>query len=143
MPYKCVHCSKLFDDGSKEVLSGCSGCGRKFFFYIKKEKLDALGASCMGGTGTGIAPKSKEEQIMEFAPHEKEKIEEDVREIAGIANEETPVFLDLESVRILKEGKYLLDLGKLFAGKPQVYQLEDGKYIVDFSALGKKEEEKD
>lgn len=135
MPYKCIHCSKLFDDGSKEVLIGCSECGRKFFFYIKKEKLEALGALGAGASGT--------EKIMEFTPYEKEKIEEDVREIAGIADEEAPVFLDLESVRILKEGKYLLDLGKLFAGKPQVYQLEDGKYIIDFSVLGKKEGEKE
>ena len=138
MAYKCIHCSKLFDDGSKEVLTGCSGCGRKFFFYIKKEKLEALGALGAGGAGA-----SEAEQIMEFTPHEKEKIEKDVREIAGIADEEAPVFLDLESVKILKEGKYLLDLGKLFAGKPQVYQLEDGKYIIDFSVLGKKEEKKE
>jgi len=138
MSYKCIHCSKIFDDGSKEVLTGCSGCGRKFFFYIKKEKLEALGALGAGGAGA-----SEAEQIMEFTPHEKEKIEKDVREIAGIADEEAPVFLDLESVKILKEGKYLLDLGKLFAGKPQVYQLEDGKYIIDFSVLGKKEEKKE
>jgi len=138
MAYKCIHCSKLFDDGSKEVLTGCSGCGRKFFFYIKKEKLEALGALEAEGAGA-----SEAEQIMEFTPHEKEKIEKDVREIAGIADEEAPVFLDLESIKILKEGKYLLDLGKLFAGKPQVYQLEDGKYIIDFSVLGKKEEKKE
>ena len=138
MSYKCIHCSKIFDDGSKEVLTGCSGCGRKFFFYIKKEKLEALGALGAGGAGA-----SEAEQIMEFTPHEKEKIEKDVREIAGIADEEAPVFLDLESIKILKEGKYLLDLGKLFAGKPQVYQLEDGKYIIDFSVLGKKEEKKE
>ena len=124
MPYKCIHCSKIYDDGSQEVLTGCGNCGRKFFFYIKKEKLPAM---------------NKEEISFELNEEERRKIEEDVREIAGIKDEEAPIFLDFESVKVLKEGKYLLDLSKLFSGKPQVYQLEDGKYIIDFSTLTKSE----
>ena len=125
MPYKCIHCSKIYDDGSQEVLTGCGNCGRKFFFYIKKEKLPVM---------------NKEEISFELNEEERRKIEEDVREIAGIKDEEAPIFLDFESVKVLKEGKYLLDLSKLFSGKPQVYQLEDGKYIIDFSTLTKSEE---
>lgn len=126
MPYKCINCSKLYDDTSKEILTGCSGCGRKFFFYIKKEKLHLI--------------SSKQELEIELNEEERNKIEEDVREIAGITDEETPVFLDFESVKVLKEGKYLLDLSKLFSGQPKVYQLEDGKYIIDLSGLAKPEE---
>lgn len=127
--YRCVHCSKLYDDGSHEVLTGCSACGRKFFFFIRKEKLPLI--------------ENKELLENEFEADEKEKIEEDIREIAGIENEETPVFLDFESVKVLKEGKYILDISKLFSGKPAVYQLEDGKYIVDLSMLAKPEGKKD
>ena len=69
---------------------------------------------------------------------EKEKIEEDVREIAGIKDEETPVFLDFESVRVIKPGKYVIDIVKLFdKNKPQVYKLEDGKYFIDLANMGK------
>lgn len=65
---------------------------------------------------------------------EKKQMEEDVREITGIEDEETPVFLDFESVKVIKPGKYLLDLQKLFAmDKPRVYQIENGKYIVDLT----------
>jgi predicted nucleic acid-binding Zn-ribbon protein len=123
MPYKCVHCSRLYEDGAKEVLSGCADCGRKFFFYIKKEKLNEI--------------KEKREADVELEHEEKEKIEEDVREIAGVKDEEAPVFLDFESVKVTRRGKYLLDVSKLFSGKPRVYQLEDGKYIVDFSGTKK------
>ena len=68
---------------------------------------------------------------------EKVQMEEDVREIAGLEERpETPVFLDFESVRVMKPGKYLIDLAKLFAkDKPKVYHLEDGKYIVDLSVV--------
>ena len=73
---------------------------------------------------------------------EKKQIEEDVREIAGIEDEETPVFLDFESIKVVKPGKYLIDLTKLFSGKLQVYQLEDGKYIVDLASSVKSGEDK-
>jgi predicted nucleic acid-binding Zn-ribbon protein len=71
---------------------------------------------------------------MHLSPAEKEQIEAGVREIAGNKDEEVPVFLDFESVRVIKPGKYLLDLPKLFSqDKPRVYKLEDGKYVVDLS----------
>lgn len=119
MPYKCVHCSALYPDDAKDLLVGCSKCKSKFFFYIKEEKLKLL----------------QQIEIQELSEDEKNQMEQDVREIAGIKGEETPVFLDFESVRVLKPGKYLIDLTKLFSmDKPRVYQLEDGKYIVDLSA---------
>lgn len=133
MPYKCVHCSEIYSDGSKEVLEGCSKCQSKFFFYIKEEKLKEI-----------MLNKEIEPDLTNL---EKKQIEEDVREIAGLEDdEETPVFLDFESVRVLKPGKYLIDLQNLFSkGKPKVYQLEDGKYIVDLATtvLGKTEDKKE
>jgi predicted nucleic acid-binding Zn-ribbon protein len=120
MPYKCVHCSELYDNGSKAVLEGCNKCGRKFFFYIKEDRVN-------------LVLKNQEELKLNVS--EKNQIEKDVREIAGVENEETPVFLDFESIKIIKPGKYLLDLAKLFSlDKPRVYKLEDGKYIVDLSS---------
>ena len=75
-------------------------------------------------------------EVVDLSSEEKTRVEQDVREIVGIADEETPVFLDFESVKVIKPGKYLLDLGKLFAqNKPKVYKLEDGKYIVDLAGI--------
>jgi predicted nucleic acid-binding Zn-ribbon protein len=119
MPYKCVHCSEIYKDGSSEVIEGCKSCNSKFFFYIKEEKLKEI---------------LQNKELPELSNPEKKQIEKDVRDITGIKDEETPIFLDFESVKVLKPGKYLLDLAKLFSmSKPRVYQLEDGKYIVDLS----------
>lgn len=116
MPYKCVHCARVYQDGSDETMTGCV-CKSKFFFYIKEEKL---------------------KEIQEYNPlvgldeKEKDKIEEDIREISGITDDETPVFLDFESISVVKPGKYLVDITKLFSkDRPRVYKLEDGKYIID------------
>ena len=120
MPYKCVHCSSIYQDSSNEVITGCAKCRSKFFFYIKEEKLKEI--------------ESKNEPEVQLSEIEKKQMEADVRDITGIKDEETPVFLDFESVKVLKPGKYLIDLEKLFMkGKPKIYQLEDGKYIVDLS----------
>jgi len=71
---------------------------------------------------------------MELSSKEKKQIEQDVRELVGIENEETPVFLDFESIKIVKPGKYLLDVQKLFAqDKPRIYKLADGKYVIDLN----------
>lgn len=120
MPYKCVHCSSLYEDGSEQVLKGCDTCGRKFFFYIRKDQLEKI--------------KEIEEMEVEFGNVEKKQIEKDLREIAGFEDEETPVFLDFESIKVIKPGKYVVDLGNLFStSKPRVYKLEDGKYIIDLA----------
>jgi len=51
------------------------------------------------------------------------------------APEEAPVFLDFESVKVIRPGKYRVDLGNLFStDKPRVYKLEDGKYIIDLTS---------
>src|SRR3989344_2135590 len=128
--YKCVHCSKMYDDGASQVLTGCDSCHGKFFFYMKGEQLSKI--------------KQIEVEEVELTNIEKEQIEKDVRDIAGIEDEETPVFLDFESIKIIKPGKYALDLGNLFAtNKPRVYKLEDGKYIVDLFSMGKNSEKRE
>lgn len=123
MPYRCVHCSAIHEDGAREVLQGCI-CGSKFFFYIRKDKMQEI---------------MKQQPVeMRLSPGEKKQIEEDVRELAGVTDEEQPIFLDFESIRVIKSGKYLIDVGKLFAkDKPRVYKLEDGKYIIDLTATMK------
>ncbi len=124
MPYKCIHCSKTYEDGAEQVLNGCDNCGRKFFFYIRKEKLQKI--------------KEMEQANLELNSVEKRQVEKDIREITGFENEETPVFLDFESVKVLKSGKYLIDVGNLFSSdKPRVYKLEDGKYVIDLNIKSK------
>ncbi|MCA9485754.1 MAG: hypothetical protein KC506_02835 [Nanoarchaeota archaeon] len=124
MPYKCVHCSKTYDDGSEQVLKGCDDCGRKFFFYIRKEQLDKINKS------------GEEIEFENLKESDKKQIEQDVREITGFEDEEQPVFLDFESVKVLKPGKYVVDISNLLAtDKPRVYKLEDGKYIIDLSRM--------
>jgi len=112
MGHQCVKCSKIFPDGSNELLKGCSSCGGKFFFYIRKDRLDQVNI------------------VKNLTVEQKKKIEEDVLDIIG-HSEEMPVVLDLASINITEPGKFELDLVKLFKGDPLVYKISEGKYIID------------
>lgn len=124
MPHQCVKCGTIFKDGSNDLLRGCENCGSKFFFYVKKESLE----------------KAKE-ITSKLTAEDKKQIETDVMEIIGDENlEDHPVVLDLESIRILKPGKYELDIVDLFKGKPLIYKLDEGKYLIDIASTFKSDE---
>ncbi|HTZ42106.1 MAG TPA: Zn-ribbon containing protein [Candidatus Omnitrophota bacterium] len=131
MPHQCVHCGEFYPAGSAELLTGCKKCGGHFFFYVKDEQL-----------------KQIKENPLEIPKEDKIRIEKDIRDIAGITEEDAPVILDIESVRVTGGGKFEIDLIKLFSkDRPLVYKLEEGKYIIDLAStlkqsLAKKEEGK-
>ena len=111
----------MYPAGSKELLEGCSSCGSHFFFYIRDEHLQKI--------------KEGKESPIEMPAHEKKKVEKDIRDMAGITDEETPVILDIESVRITSPGKFEIDLVNLFKkNRPLVYKIGEGKYIIDLSS---------
>ncbi|MAH32951.1 hypothetical protein CL615_01020 [archaeon] len=116
MPHQCVRCNTFYEDGSKELLNGCT-CGGKLFFFIKKEKLDDL---------KHIADS------INLSQKDKEQIEQDVFSLVGSEIDKgQPVILDLEAIRIMGPGKYELDLVHLFKKEPLIFKLEDGKYMID------------
>lgn len=115
MPHQCVRCNTFYPDGAQEILKGCSSCSARLFFYIKKKHLE-----------------EGKELISNLSVEDKKQIETDVKEILYIKEEpDTPVVLDVESIRVLKPGKYELDLVHLFKKDPLIIKLEEGKYIID------------
>ena len=116
MPHQCIHCGNLYENAAPELLSGCN-CGSKFFFFIKDEQFNKL------------KEEESKELILNFK--DKEQVEKDVREMIGIEEEE-PVILDLESVKVVRQGKFIIDVVNLFRkDRPVIYKLEEGKYIID------------
>ncbi len=118
MPYQCVKCSRILPAGSKELLEGCANCGGHFFFYIKEEQLEKI-----------------KEKPIEIPEPERKAIEKDIREVAGITQENEPVILDIESVRAVGEGKYEIDVVNLMnKNRPIIYKIEEGKYLIDIAS---------
>jgi uncharacterized protein len=122
MPHQCVRCNTLYADGAKEILAGCQ-CGARLFFYIRKK-----------------AVEEGKKLISDLSVEDKQHIETDVKEILSIKDEpDKPVILDVESIRILKPGKYELDLVHIFKKDPLIFKLEEGKYFIDLPQAFRKE----
>ncbi len=118
MPHQCVHCGKLYPAGSRELLEGCHNCGSHFFFYVKEEQLARI-----------------QENPIEIPAEEMKHVEKEIREMAGIIEDDIPVILDIESVRVTGDGKFEIDLVNVFNKKrPLIYKIEEGKYIIDLAS---------
>lgn len=121
MPHQCVHCGKIYEKATKALIDGCDECHGHFFFYIKEEQLNKI--------------REKPAEVMEMPKEEKKKIEEDIRDMAGVLEEDTPIILDIESVRATGTGKFEIDVVNLFQkNRPLIYKLEEGKYIIDLAS---------
>ena len=123
MPHQCVRCNVFYPDGAKEILQGCT-CGARLFFYIKKKDIE-----------------QGKELISALSIDDKKNIEKDIGEILDIKDEskDRPVVLDIEAIRVIKPGKYELDLVHLFKKDPLIIKLDEGKYMIDLSQAFKKE----
>ena len=119
MPSKCTRCGKIHPDNAPYLLSGCNECGSKFFFYFRKDILPSV-----------------ERNMSKLSKQEINEIEQDIRDIIpkGLEEKET-VVLDLEAIRVIKPGKYKIDVTNLFNQKPIVIRLGPGKYKLDLTTL--------
>jgi len=124
MPHQCVHCGKIYPNASREILEGCS-CGAHFFLYIRPERLEQMQS----------ARTEESIEIINLGEKEKNQIEKDIREIVEMPQDEEPVVLDIESIRVIKPGHFEIDVGKVFRKeKPFVIKLSEGKYIIDLTS---------
>lgn len=122
MPHQCTKCGKVYPDAASEILIGCT-CNSRFFYYIRQEKFDEL-------------QRQKDYVFEELEKADKNQIEKDIRELTGLDKKpDEPVILDLESIRVIKPGKFEIDVVSLFSkNRPLIYKLEEGKYIIDLSS---------
>lgn len=74
--------------------------------------------------------------MIELDKADKDQIEKDIRELTGLDKKpDEPVILDLESIRVIKPGKFEIDIVNLFSKhRPLIYKLEEGKYVIDLAS---------
>ena len=124
MPHQCVRCGELYPTGCKELLNGCD-CGGRFFFFVKDELVEKA-----------------QEVTQNLTTEEKVQIEKDVFDMVGETDDNQPVILDFESIKVKGPGQYEIDLMDLFKGNPLVYKLAEGKYIIDIPSTFSSEKKK-
>lgn len=116
MPHQCVRCNTFYADNAEEILSGCSNCSGKLFFYVKQSKV-----------------AQAKEAVEALSEDDRNELIEDVEDTIGEDIDDAPVVLDLESIRVDGPGRYSIDLKQLLDGKPVIYRLGEGKYVIDLA----------
>jgi len=118
MPHQCVRCNTFYEDGADQILKGCP-CGARLFFFVKASKLEEA---------------RKKADSLNLTEDDKQQIEKDVLDIVGSnVDEDEPVFLDIEAIKVTQPGQYELDLVHLFKKDPLVFKLGEGKYVIDLA----------
>ena len=124
MPSRCTKCGKIHPDDAPYLLEkGCDSCGSRFFFLIKDDAL-----------------RQAEEDISRLSKQDIKEIEKDIRYIVAESEEteveeDQTVVLDVEAIRVIKPGKYIIDLTNLFTQRPIIVRVGPGKYEIDLNTI--------
>jgi predicted nucleic acid-binding Zn-ribbon protein len=121
MVHTCVTCGRVYPDSSPEILSGCSGCGGKKFYFerpVPRQKLSPHPSP----------PPAGAERPEDAGP-------------APVDEDRSP---RVESIRIIAPGTYELNIEKMAECDDRVVGLgREGSYAVDLlSMAGKKKKKK-
>jgi predicted nucleic acid-binding Zn-ribbon protein len=116
MVHTCVKCGKVYPDSSPEILSGCSACGGKKFYFERP------------GSRT-VLPKP-----VDFPKEIPEERPEPVREDTSSR---------VETIRIIGPGTYELNIEKMAESDDRVVGLgREGSYAVDLLSMAGRKKKK-
>jgi predicted nucleic acid-binding Zn-ribbon protein len=119
MVHTCAKCGKVYPDSSPEILSGCSSCGGKKFYFERP------GAG-RRAPAPPVPPQS--------SPVPEEERPEPVHE------DRSP---RVESIRIIAPGTYELNIEKMANSDERVVSLgRVGSYAVDLLSMAGKKKKK-
>lgn len=148
MPHQCTECGHTFEDGSKEMLSGCPECGGNKFQFLPER------ATRPTEPDPDPTPEQSEERPSSAdGPDREDRAQADARssvvdadELSEAASEpatdadDTPDLSQLreelndqfESIRIVDHGQYELNLMELYKREEFIIALqENGRYVIE------------
>lgn len=121
MPHKCLNCGKTLEEDSDELLTGCNNCGYKLFVYQESEE-------------EGISTDRREDIVQDVEEflnglEEKKKVK---------ARFDEAMEFNLESIKVLEDGVYEINLRKLLEEVPLIVEIKEGSYYIHLPSLFRK-----
>lgn len=125
MPHRCMNCGEEYDDGADALIEGCEECGSTLFLYDKGD------AEEMEGDDLEEERKSVMAEIDKFIRDVKSKVEpaDDLQ-------------FDLQSITVMEDGVYKIDLRKLLEEIPLIVEIKDGAYRLHLASVFSKGKDK-
>lgn len=124
MSHKCLKCGKVLEGDSNELLQGCNNCGHKLFVYQE---------------GDEDIDKGEREDVV----RDVENFLEDIGEKEKLKTKlKKGIEFDLQSIKVLDDGVYEINLRKLLEEIPLIVEIREGKYFIHLPSLFKDGKEK-
>ena len=116
MVHTCAKCGKVYPDSSAEILTGCSQCGGKKFYFERPGATKRRTAAAEPAPAPAVPPA---------APAHKDKEPDDEERRSRV-----------ESIRIVAPGTYELNIEKMARSDDRVVGLgREGSYAVDLLSM--------
>lgn len=161
MPHQCTECGHTFEDGSKEMLSGCPECGGNKFQFMPE---GAASAKADPDPDPDPEPEPEPDPSPDSRPDSKSWVREDSAQADARSSvvdsndlpeheqpddpEESEEFQEpegadldrlreelndqFESIRIVDHGQYELNLMELYKREEFIIALqENGRYVIE------------
>jgi predicted nucleic acid-binding Zn-ribbon protein len=132
MPHKCARCGRVYDDGDIQILKGCSFCGGKKFYYIATKNIETRDKNeikdlIYNNIQSDIQLDNLDtlNEIERF--HKKNK-----KNFKNIIDDR-----EIESIKIIDDGLYQLDLDILMRRDELIIEKKDGSYALHMPSLFK------
>ena len=153
MPHKCMDCKNMIESGTIDLQKGCPICGGKKFQYIRPRPRDEEKATVSEYVVSAALREpqleAKESPVSRF-PERKPRENVKERPVQEMPPEKLPERKPpkkpaadmggdrIESIRIVEQGTYDINLPLLLSRKELVMSKEDGNYVVDLNSVLKK-----
>ncbi len=130
MPHKCTNCEHVIPDESEDLLSGCPDCGTQSWEYVVKEKSESKKikedkSQKAARTEFVDSTNLPSSNIVEGLQSHTTKTIDNISEIQEQLNNQ------YEGIKIVRNGKYKINLTELYRGNDYIIELDDnGAYTV-------------
>lgn len=124
-----MNCGKEYDEDAQELVDGCS-CGSTLFLYQKMPDTSESGEQ-------QEEPDVEEDEVMQEIDEFLQEVKED-----GATAHDSKIRFDLQSIRVLEEGVYEIDLKKLLEREPLIVEVKDSKYFLHLASVFTEGEDK-
>lgn len=137
MPHECTNCGTEYEDGSEEILSGCSECGGAKFQYISSQspppELETKNQESKELRESNAQKEARSVTVSENELPSSSSFDS-VDNVSTTSKVQEELNRQFENITIISKGKYEINLQGLFEKGDCVISLqEDGKYVIHFS----------
>ncbi len=120
-----MNCGAEYEEGADALIEGCEDCGSSLFLYEKED-------------GSDLETEDLEEERRSVMA----EIDKFIRDVKSKVEPADDLQFDLQSITVMEDGVYEIDLRKLLDEIPLIVEIKDGAYRLHLASVFSRGKEK-